>query len=60
MSLHVEFQDDELPKLQELLLRALNTWDPKEVPEWAWQLDARVVGRINDLKVKEHEQDAGP
>lgn len=53
MALHVEWQDEELPKLQELLNRALNTWDPKDVPPWAWQLDARVQARITDLKTRE-------
>jgi hypothetical protein len=59
MTLHVQFDDEELPKLQELLNRAINCWDPKEVPQWAWDLDARVVARINDLKEKTNEH-AGP
>lgn len=50
MALHAQWDDEELPKLQELLNRALNTWDPKDVPKWAWELDARVLARINDLK----------
>lgn len=50
MALHAQWDDEELPKLLELLGRALNTWDPKDVPKWAWELDARVQARINDLK----------
>jgi hypothetical protein len=51
MTLHVEFSDDELPKLKELLNRALNCWDPKDAPKWAYKLDALVVARINDKKI---------
>ena len=36
MALHVQFEDSELPALKVLLLRALNTWDPKDVPKWAY------------------------
>lgn len=48
--LTVTFADEELPKLQELLNRAMNTWEPKDVPVWAWVLDARVVAKLNDLR----------
>ena len=48
--LKVIFTDEDLPKLQELLNRAMNTWEPQNIPSWAWQLDARVVARLNDLK----------
>ena len=48
--LKVIFADEDLPKLQELLNRAMNTWEPRNIPAWAWQLDARVVARLNDLK----------
>lgn len=57
MALHVEWTDEELPKVQELLNRALNTWNPKEVPKWAYDLDARVQAKINDLKCKESPDD---
>jgi hypothetical protein len=57
MALHVEWTDEELPKVQELLNRALNTWDPKDAPKWAYQLDARVQARINDLNRKEPPND---
>jgi len=50
MALHVEWTDEELPQVQELLNRAMNCWDPKYIPKWAWDLDAKVVARINDLK----------
>jgi len=53
--LHVQFDDEELPKLQELLNRAMNCWDPKDIPGWAWQLDARVVARMNDLKAEKEK-----
>lgn len=51
MALHVQFEDSELPALKVLLLRALNTWDPKDVPKWAWELDARVEAKLNDLGI---------
>lgn len=50
MPLHVEWTDEELPQVRELLNRAMNCWNPKEIPKWAWELDARVVARMNDLK----------
>jgi hypothetical protein len=48
MAINIQFSDEELPELQQLLNRALNTWNPSEVPEWAWKLDAIVMARIND------------
>ena len=60
MPLHVEFADDELPDLQRLLLRAMNTMDPKDTPKWAYELDARVVARINDLKRKAADEPQSP
>lgn len=50
MPLHVEWSDEELPQVQELLNRAMNCWEPKLIPKWTWELEARVVARINDLK----------
>lgn len=50
MALHAQWDDEELPKLKELLNRALNTWEPKDVPKWAWELDAKVQAKINDLE----------
>ena len=50
MPLHVEWSDEELPQVRELLNRAMNCWNPKDIPKWAWELDARVVARMNDLK----------
>lgn len=55
--LHVEFDDDELPGLKRTLDRALNTWEPKEVPQFIWQLEAKIVARLNDIK---REQESGP
>ena len=57
MSLHFEFSDEELPALQELINRALNTWEPKDAPKFAWQMDAAIVARINDLKRQENLND---
>lgn len=51
--LSVTFTDEEPPGLQKVLLRALNTWEPKDVPAWAWILDARVTARLNDIKEKQ-------
>lgn len=50
MALTVQFEDHELAELQLLINRALNCWEPKDVPKWAWQLDARVTAKLNDLK----------
>lgn len=51
MALHVQFEDSELPTLKVLLLRALNTWDPRDVPKWAYELDARVEAKLTDLGI---------
>jgi hypothetical protein len=59
MALHVEWTDEELPQLQQLLTRALNTWNPKDAPKWAWELNARVQARITDLKLKAEEKANG-
>ena len=48
--LNMQFTAEELPALQELLSRALNCWDPRDVPKWAYELDAKVVAKINDFK----------
>lgn len=56
MSLHAEWKDEELPELKELLNRAMNCWEPKLVPKWAWELDAKVVARMNDLKAQQEVQ----
>lgn len=50
MSLNAQWSDEELPELIALLNRAMNCWDPKLVPKWAWQLEAAAVARMNDLK----------
>lgn len=50
MALHAEWTDDELPELIQVLNRALNTWDPKDAPKWAWKLEAAAVARLNDIK----------
>jgi hypothetical protein len=42
-----EFTNEQLPELQKLLNRALNTWD--SAPKWAWDLDAKVKARIASL-----------
>ena len=49
--LTITVPDDDLPDLQKFLLRALNTWEPKDVPKWAWELDAAVMARLNDIKI---------
>ena len=36
----VEFTDEQLPELKQLLNRALNTWD--KAPKWAWDLASKV------------------
>ena len=43
----VQFEDEELPELQQLLNRAMNTWD--KAPKWAWELDARVQQRLDHI-----------
>lgn len=53
MGLNVRFEDEELPKLQQLLLRAMNCWDPKETPPWANELFDRVQARMDELKRRE-------
>lgn len=50
MPLNVQFEDDELPDLLAFINRALNCMDPKAAPPWAFQLEAQVVAKINDLK----------
>lgn len=57
MALHVQWSDEELPALKELLLRALNTWDPKLVPPWALQLDSKVEARLLQLRQSENVDD---
>ena len=43
-----EFTNEQLPDLQILLRRALNTWD--KAPAWALELDAKVTARIEALR----------
>lgn len=50
--LAISFDAADLPGLQQVLLRAMNTWEPKDIPKWAWTLDAAVVAKLNDLKEK--------
>lgn len=57
MTLHVEFKDEELPDLKALLLRALNTWEPRSAPKWAYELDAAVDARL--LKIQESQNAHG-
>lgn len=52
MPLNARWDDEELPKLKELLNRALNTWDPKDAPKWAYELDAKVEKKLQELKVE--------
>lgn len=49
MDLTVTFQESELPELKILLNRALNCWDPKDAPAWAFELDKLVQQRLEDL-----------
>lgn len=48
--LHAQWTDEELPELAQLLLRALNTWEPNKAPKWAYELDAAVQKRLEVLK----------
>lgn len=50
MALQIKFEDHELPELKQLLNRALNCWDPKDAPKWAFDLDAIVDAKLNNLK----------
>lgn len=50
MALHVKFEDHEIPELKQLLNRALNCWDPKDAPKWAFDLDAIVEAKLNHRK----------
>ena len=59
MSLNAQWSDEELPELIALLNRAMNCWDPKLVPKWAWQLEAAAVARMNDLKAAKPVDPAG-
>ena len=54
MALHVKFEEYELPELKQLLQRALNCWDPKDAPKWAFDLDAMVETRINEIKERDN------
>lgn len=50
MTLHVQFEDSELPDLRKLLLRALNTWDT--APQWAKDLDTQVRKKLATLQAE--------
>lgn len=50
MTLHIKFEESELPELKQLLNRALNCWDPKDAPKWALDLDAIVEAKLNEIK----------
>lgn len=50
MALHIKFENEELPALRRLLNRALNCWDPKDAPKWAFELDQLVEAKIESLK----------
>lgn len=50
MALQIKFEEQELPQLKQLLQRALNCWDPKDAPKWAFDLDAIVESKINEIK----------
>lgn len=47
MPLQVRFEDKELPALKELLNRALNTWEPRKAPQWAFELERAVERKLN-------------
>jgi hypothetical protein len=55
MALHVKFEEQELPELKQLLQRALNCWNPAEAPKWAYELDALVEAKINEIKERGNE-----
>lgn len=54
MALHVKFEEHELPELKQLLQRALNCWDPKDAPKWAFGLDAIVEAKIKEIKERDN------
>ena len=45
--IHVKWTDEELPEVQTMLLRALNTW--ADAPGWAIQLSDMIEARIKEL-----------
>lgn len=53
MPLKIEFTDEDLPQLKVLLNRALNCWDPKYAPVWAFELDKMVADRLLKIKLEE-------
>ena len=57
MTVHIQFEDDELPSLQLVLNRAMNTWDPLEVPKWCWELDKLVAKKLSGIKEKKNASD---
>ena len=54
MALHIKFTEHELPELKQVLNRALNCWDPKDAPKWAFELDALVEAKINEIKERDN------
>ena len=53
----VEFPDEQLPELKQLLNRALNTWD--RAPKWAWELDAKVSKLLGEVPLENHNGNDG-
>ena len=44
--LHIAFDDNELPQLRHVLDRAMNTWEPKDQPQWLKDLSNKVDQKL--------------
>lgn len=44
--LHIAFTDNELPQLRHVLDRAMNTWEPKDQPQWLKELSTKVDQKL--------------
>jgi len=54
--LHAKWQPHEVPELQILLRRALNTWEPKFLPAWALPFADRVDAYVARLEAERAAQ----
>lgn len=45
-TLHIMFEEEEIPDLRRVLDRAMNAWEPKDQPRWLQELSDKIDRRL--------------